>query len=99
MKCKGDTLYGESEMRMSTTDRLFISVGLGYVVIFNIIGTSFQNFYPTRILVSAALFVGFAMVLGSTYVLLRFDRKIMSRPIPHHQSTYATRRNVHAVPS
>lgn len=86
-------------MRMSTTDRLFISVGLGYVVIFNIIGSSFLDFYPIKILVGAALLVGFAMVLGSTYVLLRFDRKIMSRPIPYRDSTFVTRRDVHAVPS
>lgn len=58
-------------MNASGSERLIYSVVLGYVVILNLIGSSYLEFYPTRLLIGAAFGVGIAMVFGSMYFFVR----------------------------
>ncbi|MBA3045830.1 MAG: hypothetical protein KKH41_00430 [Candidatus Thermoplasmatota archaeon] len=61
-------------MNIKSSQRLIYSVALGYVVILNIIGSSYLEFYPTNLLIGAAFAVGIAMVIGSVYFFLTLGR-------------------------
>jgi FtsH-binding integral membrane protein len=66
-------------MEMTSNQRLAYTVVLGYVVILNLIGSSYLEFYPTRMLIGAAFGVGIAMVFGSMAYFLK-EPKDMLRP-------------------
>lgn len=55
---------------MKSDYRMFISVGFGYALIFNLIGTNRYGMYPTWVLVAACFVIGIAMVAGAAFVLV-----------------------------
>jgi hypothetical protein len=67
-------VYIMTKMNVSSSERLVLSVALGFAVIFNLIGSSRFGFYPTDLLVAAALGVGIVMVFGSGYYFMREPR-------------------------
>ena len=58
-------------VNIGNTERVIYSVILGFAVIFNAIGSSYLEFYPTSLLIGIAFAVGITMVIGSAYYLLR----------------------------
>ena len=66
-------------MNMGSSERLVFSVVLGFAVIFNLIGSSYLEFYPTSLLIGVAFAIGIAMVIGSAYVLIKEPEKLIRR--------------------
>ena len=60
-----------AKMKVRSSERMILSIAFGFAVIFNLIGSSRFGFYPTELLVAAALGVGIVMVVGSMYYLMR----------------------------
>lgn len=63
-------LHGEN-VNIGSTERLVSSVLFGFAVIFNVIGSSYLEFYPTSLLIGIAFAVGITMVVGSAYYMLK----------------------------
>ncbi|MCK5309043.1 MAG: hypothetical protein KAJ33_02880 [Thermoplasmata archaeon] len=66
-------------MNMGSSERLVFSVVLGFAVIFNLIGSSYLEFYPTSLLIGVAFAVGIAMAVGSTYLLVKEPERFVKR--------------------
>ena len=69
---------------MGTTERLVFSIIFGFAVIFNLIGSSYLEFYPTSLLIGVAFAVGISMVIGTGYLLIKEPEKFVK--IKHHNA-------------
>ena len=76
---------------ISSNERLIFSVVLGYVVILNLIGSSYLEFYPIEFLIGAAFGVGIAMIVGSLVFFLK-EPKLIRSILPHDIPTHYARR-------
>ena len=66
-------------MNMGSSERLVFSVVLGFAVIFNLIGSSYLEFYPTTLLIGVAFAVGISMVIGTGYLLIKEPERFVKR--------------------
>lgn len=57
-------------MKESSSQKLVYSIVLGYIIILNIIGSSYLDFYPTWFLIGTAFGTGMVMVISSLYFFL-----------------------------
>ena len=77
------TSYGEN-VNMGTTERLVFTIIFGFAVIFNLIGSSYLEFYPITLLIGVAFAVGISMVIGTGYLLIKEPEKFVK--IKHHNT-------------
>ena len=76
-------------MNMGSSERLVFSVVLGFAVIFNLIGSSYLEFYPTTLLIGVAFAVGIAMAVGSAYIMIKEPEKLIRSR--HNNDVYVDR--------
>ena len=76
-------------MNMGSSERLVFSVVMGFAIIFNIIGTSYLEFYPTSLLIGVAFAIGIAMIVGSAYLLIKEPERFVKRI--HHRAMWVDR--------
>lgn len=57
-------------MKNGNSTRLMLSVAFGFALIFNVISSSYLEFYPIEFLVGVAFAIGIIMVVGMAYALV-----------------------------
>ena len=56
---------------MKSDYRMFVSIGFGYCLIFNMVGTNRYNMYPAWMLVMVCFSIGILMVVGSMWIFTK----------------------------
>lgn len=66
-------------MTFGNTERLVFSVILGFAIVFNIMGNSYFEFYPTYLLLGMAYATGITMAVGCTYYMVMEPERLVKK--------------------